>query len=136
MSDDLSTLADALLAARAAKAEADDAAKVASAAVKDAERALFDAMVGAELTKISAAGHSFSLDSKTYYSCTDKDALHEVLGRHGCGGIFRYTVHAGTLNATLREMADAEGRLPEDVAALVDAYDEGKVSVRKAPAGR
>lgn len=131
---DLVGLAAALIAARADKADAEAAVKDANTRVEEATRELFDAMVDAELPKIEAQGHTFTLDSKTYYSCPaeNSEALYAVLTERGRGDIFRHTANYQTLNATLREMADAEGDLPGDVAALVTAFDKGRVAVRKA----
>ena len=135
----LSDLAGVLMAAKRDKAALEDGLRSATAAVETAESALFDAMAEAELTKISADGHTFSLDTKTYYSvpADAMDDFHRVMERAGLGAIFRFSVHHQTLNATLREMASAhDGELPQDVAALVTAYDRGKVNVRAAAKGR
>lgn len=132
---DLNTLAAALLAARDAKAAADDALKAANRRVEEAEEALFAAMVDAELPKITANGYGFSLDTKAYYSVAPGalDDFATVMEGLGLGDIFKRTVHYQTLNATLRELAArGEGELPEEVRPHVSVYDRGKVTVRKA----
>lgn len=138
MDNSINALAAALMEARDAKAKAEEVAKEAGRVVRDAEAALFAAMVDAELERVTANGYTFSLDTKTYYSCPaeNTDALHEVMVTLGRGDIFKYSVHYQTLNATIRELVDQRGELPESVAALVKAFDDGKVSVRKAPAAR
>lgn len=134
---DLNALALDLHAARVAKVEADTAAKEAGAAVREAESLLFDALVEAGLERITAHGHTFSLDTKTYYSVAPEnmDAFHEAMESEGRGSIFKYTVHHATLNATIRELVEQRGGMPESIGGLVKAYDEGKVNVRKASKG-
>lgn len=133
---DLSTLAAALIEARAAKDGADAALKAANKEVAEAEAALFAAMVEAELPKITHGGFGFSLDTKPYFSIKPEwtDEFKEAMTKLGRGGIFKVSVNYQTLNATMRELVagNEDERVPDAVSEFVEVYDKPSVLVRKA----
>lgn len=135
MDDKLVTLAGVLSRRKEAKSDAESLLKTANAVVQEAEAALYEAMVEAEIPKFSAIGQTFTIDPKTYYNvlADDAEAFYLRMSAIGLGDIFKRTVHYQTLNATLRELAskDDDDKLPEDIAELVKTFDKGKISMRK-----
>ena len=157
------------LAARylAAVRDQDDAAQALALkgeAVKEAERAMFDAMADAEISDQTIMAHSFKIDVATRYSCLAdrRTALYEALKPYERDGIFKatlsadmrleeadamrarlaaagiddtfaekFTVHAGTLQAAMREWDDGDG-IPAEVAAILSVYNEPRLVVKPA----
>jgi hypothetical protein len=132
---DLSGLASEYLRA-VEEAEARAAAlKEASERVQAAEGAMFSAMVESELSSLTAEGFVFDIDVSTHYSCLAdrRDALYEALKPYERDGIFKttFSVHAGTLQATMREW-EGQGGIPEEVKELLSVFDQPKLKVKKA----
>jgi len=132
---DFAKLAADYNAATDRQAEISDELKAAGKVVADAEIAMFEAMVEAELPSLTADGHTFEIDLSTKYSCLAdrRDALYEVLKPYGREGIFKttFSVHAGTLQATMREW-ETQGGIPADVVALLTVFDKPVLKVKAA----
>ena len=131
----LNDLTAALINARGAKEDCAAALKAANAKCDEATLDLFEAMVEAELPKITANGFGFALDTKSYFRVDPDDMGHLRMSMtsRGLGGIFRYTAHAGTLQAALRELETQNGgALPEGIKKYAHEYQKPSVSVRKA----
>lgn len=132
---DFAKLAADYNAATEKQAEIAEILKAASKEVEAAELAMFDAMVEAELPSLTADGHVFEIDLSTKYSCLAdrRDALYEALKPYGRDGIFKttFSVHAGTLQATMREW-EAQGGIPADVVEILTVFDKPVLKVKAA----
>lgn len=121
-------------AAREAKDEAEAVLKERKYELEEAEQALVEKMVEDEVPSITVGDRSFSLMSKTYYSCLaeNRPALFALLRRDGLDSIIQETVNANTLSASMREMVELNGGdMPEGYADVVSSYDKHSISMRR-----
>lgn len=115
--------------------ELEDAVKEVKAQLKQAEAELFERMELEGLETARAAGYSFSRKETPHYSCRadNQDDLYRALRTEGFGSLIRETVHAGTLNAFVREQVDSNGgALPDYMDGLIDVYWSRDINRRKA----
>lgn len=116
------------------KIELESLVKEVKAQLRQAEAELFERMEAEGLETARAAGYTFTRKDTPHYSCRadNQDDLYSALRREGYGSLIRETVHAGTLNAFVREQVDSNGgAMPEYMDGLVDVYWSRDISRRK-----
>lgn len=116
------------------KNELEESVKEVKAQLRQAEAELFERMEAEGLETAHAAGYSFTRKDTPHYSCksVNQDDLYSALRREGYGALIRETVHAGTLNAFVKEQVDSNGgALPPYMDGLVDVYWSKDISRRK-----
>lgn len=131
---DINALAMAMIAAKQRKEECEGALREASRDLEAADRALFDALADAGLSKVSVGGFSFTPDVKDYYSVPAErmDEFRDAMEALGRGGIFRVTAHPATLQAALRELAsEDDGALPGRIGQMVSTYHKQRCTMRR-----
>lgn len=116
------------------KIELEEAVKAVKAQLKEAEEELFNRMVDEDIETARAAGYTFTRRDTPHYSCRgdNQEELYKALRKEGYGSLIRETVHAGTLNAFVREQVDGNGgAMPGYMDGLVDVYWSHDISRRK-----
>ena len=95
-------------------------------------------MLSEELQNFSRNGRVYYLRTDTYVSAIAdrKPDLIDWLKANGLGELVQETVHPRTLTATVKELLEEEGDLPEGLTELVHVYEETTVGLRKATSGR
>ncbi len=138
MMDGLFTLADRLVELRDRKDALQDELKAINAEIKEIDRELAEMMLSEELQNFSRNGRMFYLRTDTYVSAIAdrKPDLIDWLKANGLGELVQETVHPRTLTATVKELLEEEGELPEGLTELVHVYEETTVGLRKATSGR
>lgn len=114
--------------------ELEELVKDVKAQLRQAEADLFDRMEAEGLENARAEGYSFTRKDTPHYSCRadNQDDLYRALRKEGYGSLIRETVHAGTLNAFVREQVDSNGgAVPEFMDGLIDVYWSRDISRRK-----
>jgi len=100
--------------------------------VKRAE--LADAMIDADIPKISHLGYSWSVGTKTRFSkkAGADEELFELLRDNGLGDIIKPTVNAQTLQGAMSGIAaENDGDLPEEWRDVINVYEYNDISRRK-----
>ena len=104
-------------------------------AIQAARKELSQAMIDAEMPKVSRNGFLYSLQDKTKYSKkgdADEEAFFELLEENGLGDIIKRTVNAQTLSGTMAQVAEEnDGTLPEEYADFVSVYQFYDIQKRK-----
>ena len=104
-------------------------------AIEAARKELSQAMLDAEMPKVSRNGFLYSLQDKTKYSKkgdADEEAFFELLEENGLGDIIKRTVNAQTLSGTMAQVAEEnDGTLPEEYADFVSVYQFYDIQKRK-----
>ena len=104
-------------------------------AIEAARKELSQAMIDAEMPKVSRNGFLYSLQDKTKYSKkgdADEEAFFELLEENGLGDIIKRTVNAQTLSGTMAQVAEEnDGTLPEEYADFVSVYQFYDIQKRK-----
>lgn len=116
------------------KIELEEAVKEVKVQLRKAEAELFERMEAEGLETARAAGYTFTRKDTPHYSCRadNQEELYRALRNGGYGSLIRETVHAGTLNAFVREQVDSNGgAMPEYMDGLVDVYWSRDISRRK-----
>jgi len=136
--DGLFTLADRLVELRERKDALQDELKAINAEIKEIDRKLAEMMLSEELQNFSRNGRVYYLRTDTYVSAIAdrKPDLIDWLKANGLGELVQETVHPRTLTATVKELLEEEGDLPEGLTELVHVYEETTVGLRKATSGR
>lgn len=104
-------------------------------AIELARTELTNAMIDAEVDKLSRHGFNFTLGEKVQYSKVGgvDEELMEALRDDGLGDIIKETVNPKTLQATMRELAEQNGgELPEQYREMIREYRYFDVGRRKA----
>lgn len=117
------------------KDELSEATKENNKAIEEARKELTQAMIDAEMPKVSRNGFLYSLQDKTKYNkiggC-DEDAFFDTLEEHGLGDIIKRTVNAQTLNGAMAGLVEEnDGELPEDFTDYIKPYQYYDVGKRK-----
>ena len=117
------------------KDELADATKENNKAIEAARKKLSQAMIDAEMPKVSRNGFLYSLQDKTKYNkigdC-DEDAFFDTLEEHGLGDIIKRTVNAQTLSGAMAGLVEEnDGELPEDFTEFINPYQYYDVAKRK-----
>lgn len=108
------------------KDELKDATTENNKALDEARKELSQAMIDAEMPKISRNGFLYSLQEKTKYSKkgdADEEAFFDLLEENGLGDIIKRTVNAQTLSGTMAQVAEEnDGTLPEEYEDYISVY--------------
>ena len=131
----LRELATAVNELTEAQAIAEKNLKDIKTALKAAEAELWERMEEEGLDNARSGEYTFTRKDTPHYSCRadNQDDLYRALRREGFGSLIRETVHAGTLNAFVKEQVNEHGgALPEYMEGLVDVYYTHDISRRKA----
>lgn len=102
--------------------------------VEEARNALSQAMIDAEMPKVSRNGFLYSLQDKTKYSkkAGDSEEFLGFLEEEGLGDIIKRTVDARTLSSTIGEVVEENnGELPEGYGEYINVYQYYDISKRK-----
>lgn len=124
-----------LLATKEALAEQ---TKANNKAIEDMKQQIADQMIDDEVTSIGYAGYNFSLQTKTVYSKKSEADLQAaginffgLLRENGLGDLIVERVDPRTLSASLKQIVEAEGDLPEDIREAINVYETNDISRRK-----
>ena len=127
-------LADKLRACREEKKAHEDRVKELNAEIETLDKALSDGMVDAECTKFSRTGKLFYLTTSIHASAQAgmKSAMCAAFKKAGYGSLVKEDVNFRTLSSFCKEqMAANDGKLPDWLAAVVNAHEEVNVGIRK-----
>ena len=116
------------------KEELDRQTKENNAAIEAARRELADAMIDAEMEKVTSNGYSYSLGEKLCFSKKGgvDEELFEVLRDDGLGDLIKETVNTRTLQTALKDLTEKnDGELPEQYSSLITVYRYMDVSRRR-----
>lgn len=109
-----------------------------NAAIEEAKQEIAQQMIDDDCPKISCGGYTFSLSDKTIYSKKSEEALAaagldflEVLREQGLGDIIVETVNARTLQSTIKNLVEEQGRMPEELQEVISSYDTYDIVRRK-----
>ena len=107
-------------------------------AIEDMKRVIADEMIDNDCPKISVGGYSFSLQNKTIYSKKSEETLLaegvdflDTLREQGLGDIIVETVYPKTLQSSVKNLVEEQGSLPEELAAVINAFDTFDIVRRK-----
>lgn len=103
-------------------------------AIEEARNALSQAMIDAEMSKVSRNGFLYSLQDKTKYNkkAGDSEEFLEFLEGEGLGDIIKRTVDARTLSSTIGAVVEEnDGELPEQFEDYISVYQYYDISKRK-----
>ena len=124
-----------LLATKEALAEQ---TKANNKAIEDMKQQIADQMIDDEVTSIGYAGYNFSLQTKTVYSKKSEADLQAaginffgLLRENGLGDLIVERVDPRTLSASLKQIVEAEGDLPEDIREAINVYETNDIGRRK-----
>ena len=111
-----------------------DQTKENNKAIQEARDALAQAMIDAEMPKVSRNGFLYSLQDKTKYSkkACDDEEFFSVLEENGLGDLIKRTVDARTLSSAMAAAAEEnDGVLPEEYEDYIGVYQYYDVAKRK-----
>lgn len=124
-----------LLATKEALAEQ---TKTNNKAIEDMKQQIADQMIDDEVTSIGYAGYNFSLQTKTVYSKKSEADLQAagidffgLLRGNGLGDLIVERVDPRTLSASLKQMVEADGELPEELSEAINVYETNDIGRRK-----
>lgn len=102
-----------------------------NAAIEDLKYEIAKTMIDEECPSISRNGFKYSLSQKVCYSKKSEEDLQaagidffEVLRNNQLGGLIVETVNSRTLQSTLAQLVEEEGKLPEEVEECVNVYEK------------
>ena len=102
--------------------------------IDEARKELSQAMIDAEMPKVSRNGFLYSLQDKTKYNkkAGDSEEFFAFLEGEGLGGIIKRTVDSHTLSSTIGAVVEEnDGKLPEEYEEYISAYQYYDISKRK-----
>lgn len=115
-----------------------EATKANNAAIETKKQEIAQQMIDDDCPKISCHGYTFSLASKTMYSKKSEVDLaaaevdfFEVLREQGLGDLIKETVAPATLRKTVAEIVEEQGKMPEELAEVINSYDTFDITRRK-----
>ena len=124
-----------LLATKEALAEQ---TKANNKAIEDMKQQIADQMIDDEVTSIGYAGYNFSLQTKTVYSKKSEADLQAagidffgLLRDNGLGDLIVERVDPRTLSASLKQIVEADGKLPEELSEAINVYETNDIGRRK-----
>ncbi|MBR4439718.1 MAG: hypothetical protein IKS88_03850 [Clostridia bacterium] len=95
---------------------------------------LADAMIDADIPKVTHLGYSWSVGTKTRFSkkAGADEELFEMLRDNGLGDIIKETVNAQTLQGTMSGIAaENDGELPDEWKDVINVYEFNDITRRK-----
>lgn len=102
--------------------------------IQEARDALAQAMIDAEMPKVSRNGFLYSLQDKTKYNkkACDDEEFFSVLEENGLGDLIKRTVDAHTLSSAMAAAAEEnDGVLPEEYEDYISVYQFYDIVKRK-----
>lgn len=102
--------------------------------IQEARDALAQAMIDAEMPKVSRNGFLYSLQDKTKYNkkACDDEEFFSVLEENGLGDLIKRTVDARTLSSAMAAAAEEnDGVLPEEYEDYISVYQFYDIVKRK-----
>ncbi|EET60319.1 hypothetical protein BRYFOR_07515 [Marvinbryantia formatexigens DSM 14469] len=111
-----------------------DQTKENNKAIQEARDALAQAMIDAEMPKVSRNGFLYSLQDKTKYNkkACDDEEFFSVLEENGLGDLIKRTVDARTLSSAMAAAAEEnDGVLPEEYEDYISVYQFYDIAKRK-----
>lgn len=131
---DIVTMIDEYKALLDRKDELADQTKENNKAIQEARDALAQAMIDAEMPKVSRNGFLYSLQDKTKYNkkACDDEEFFSVLEENGLGDLIKRTVDARTLSSAMAAAAEEnDGVLPEEYEDYINVYQFYDIAKRK-----
>ncbi len=120
------------------KAELADADKQNNKKIDEIKKALVQAMIDEECTKISRNGFVYGLQAKTKYNKRSEEYLFEngidffeTLREEGFGGLIKETVDSRSLSAALNNYVEENGELSPELESIVSVYEFYDISKKK-----
>ena len=124
---------------RTLKAELEDQVKANNAALAELEEQIADYMIEEDTPQIAVGGYSYSLKQETKYNFKGADKLaaagldkFDVLRENGFDLLIKETVDPRTLNSTMKEQANTEEGIPDEVMEILSTFDVIGINRRKA----
>lgn len=124
---------------RTLKAELEDQVKANNAAIAELEEQIADYMIEEDTPQIAVGGYSYSLKQETKYNFKGADKLaaagldkFDVLRENGFDFLIKETVDPRTLNSTMKEQANTEEGIPDEVMEILSTFDVIGINRRKA----
>lgn len=124
---------------RTLKAELEDQVKANNAALAELEEQIADYMIEEDTPQIAVGGYSYSLKQETKYNFKGADKLaaagldkFDVLRENGFDFLIKETVDPRTLNSTMKEQANTEEGIPDEVMEILSTFDVIGINRRKA----
>ena len=111
-----------------------DQTKENNKAIQEARDALAQAMIDAEVPKVSRNGFLYSLQDKTKYNkkACDDEEFFNVLEENGLGDLIKRTVDARTLSSAMAAAVEEnDGVLPEEYEDYINVYQFYDIAKRK-----
>ena len=103
--------------------------------IEEARKELSQAMIDAEMPKISRNGYLYSLQDKTKYNKKgdiDEEEFFSILEENGLGSIIKRTIDSRTLSSTMEAVAEEnDGVLPEEYEDYIGIYQYYDIAKRK-----
>lgn len=116
------------------KDELADQTKENNKAIQEARDALAQAMIDAEMPKVSRNGFLYSLQDKTKYNkkACDDEEFFSVLEENGLGDLIKRTVDARTLSSAMAAAVEEnDGVLPEEYEDYINVYQFYDIAKRR-----
>ena len=124
---------------RTLKAELEDQVKANNAALAELEEQIADYMIEEDTPQIAVGGYRYSLKQETKYNFKGADKLaaagldkFDVLRENGFDFLIKETVDPRTLNSTMKEQANTEEGIPDEVMEILSTFDVIGINRRKA----
>lgn len=124
---------------RTLKAELEEQVKANNAALAELEEQIADYMIEEDTPQIAVGGYSYSLKQETKYNFKGADKLaaagldkFDVLRENGFDFLIKETVDPRTLNSTMKEQANTEEGIPDEVMEILSTFDVIGINRRKA----
>lgn len=111
-----------------------DQTKENNKAIQKARDALAQAMIDAEMPKVSRNGFLYSLQDKTKYNkkACDDEEFFSVLEENGLGDLIKRTVDARTLSSAMAAAVEEnDGVLPEEYEDYINVYQFYDIAKRR-----
>lgn len=111
-----------------------DQTKENNKAIQEARDALAQAMIDAEMPKVSRNGFLYSLQDKTKYNkkACDDEEFFNVLEENGLGDLIKRTVDTRTLSSAMAAAVEEnDGVLPEEYEDYINVYQFYDIAKRK-----
>lgn len=138
---DLRSLVSMYEDARAKKEELEATLKEANKALQEAETALSDEMLEEDTPSITIGEYTYSFKNETKYNFVSAEKLAEmgadkfqVLRDNGFGFLITERVDSRTLSSTMKEVAESDEGIPEEIDSILSKFEVQGVGRRKATA--
>ena len=129
---ELFDLSDRLKELRIQKGNLEDEIKGITQIIDKIEMEMSDRMLEHDLQRFNRNGTTFYYKVSPKFSplATEKEAVFRWLKENGYDGIVKETVHHQTFNATMKELVEEEGDIPEGLADKVALYEKVSIGMR------